>query len=219
MYNYAHLPHRFPPQRRIQLEDLPNSAEKLDILHNAIDTLSAAGYEYIGMDHFARPDDELAVAQRNGSLHRNFQGYAAHAQCDSIGFGVSAISHVHDNFSQNTISLEDYHDALKYSRLPVVRGYQSLDDDLLRRDVIQQLACHFNLNTRVLARAWGIDFDDYFADELTRLAEMEKDGLLSRGSDEITVLQPGRLLVRNICMVFDRYQQMPNALGTFSRTI
>jgi oxygen-independent coproporphyrinogen-3 oxidase len=219
MYNYAHLPHRFPPQRRIQLEDLPSSSEKLDILHNAIDTLSAAGYDYIGMDHFARPDDELAVAQRNRSLHRNFQGYAAHAQCDSIGFGVSAISQVHDNFSQNTTSLEDYHDALKYSRLPVVRGYQSLDDDLLRRDVIQQLACHFSLNTRAIARAWGIDFEDYFADELSRLTEMEEDGLLSRGGDEITVLQPGRLLVRNICMVFDRYQQMPNTRGTFSRTI
>jgi oxygen-independent coproporphyrinogen-3 oxidase len=219
MYNYAHLPHRFPPQRRIQLEDLPDSAEKLDILHNAIDTLSAAGYEYIGMDHFARPDDELAVAQRNGSLHRNFQGYAAHAQCDSIGFGVSAISQVHDNFSQNTTSLEDYHDALQLSRLPVVRGYQSRDDDLLRRDVIQQLVCHFSLDTRAIARAWGIDFDDYFADELARLTEMEKDGLLSLASDEITVLQPGRLLVRNICMVFDRYQQMPGSRGTFSRTI
>ncbi len=219
MYNYAHLPHRFPPQRRIQLEDLPNSAEKLDILHNAIDTLSAAGYDYIGMDHFARPDDELAVAQRNGSLHRNFQGYAAHAQCDSIGFGVSAISQVHDNFSQNTTSLEDYHTALQHSRLPVVRGYQSLDDDLLRRDVIQQLICHFSLDTRTTSRAWGIDFDDYFADELTRLTEMEKDGLLSLGSDKITVLQPGRLLVRNICMVFDRYQQMPDSRGAFSRTI
>ena len=219
MYNYAHLPHRFPPQRRIQAEELPDSATKLEILHNAIDSLAAAGYEYIGMDHFARPDDELALAQRNGSLHRNFQGYAAHAQCDSIGFGVSAISQVSDNFSQNTLGLEDYHDSLEHSRLPVVRGYHSHDDDLLRREIIQQLVCHFHLDTRKLARAWGIDFDEYFAEEMELLAEMEKDGLLALEGDEIVVLPPGRLLVRNICMVFDRYQGQPDARGTFSRTI
>ncbi len=219
MYNYAHLPQRFPPQRRINAEDLPDSAEKLDILHNAIDILSDAGYEYIGMDHFARPDDELAEAQRNGSLHRNFQGYAAHAQCDSIGFGVSAISQVHDNFSQNTLSLEDYHEALQHSRLPVIRGYKSLDDDLLRREIIQQLVCHFRLDTRAIERAWGIEFEDYFAEELGRLAEMEKDGLLALDGGEIKVMPPGRLLVRNICMIFDRYQRKPDRRGTFSRTI
>jgi oxygen-independent coproporphyrinogen-3 oxidase len=219
MYNYAHLPHRFPPQRRIQLEDLPDSSEKLDILHSAIDKLAEAGYEYIGMDHFARPDDELAVAQRNGSLHRNFQGYAALAQCDSIGFGVSAISQVSDNFSQNTISLDDYHESLEQSRLPIIRGYYSSQEDLLRRDIIQQLVCHFRLDTRALAKTWGIDFKQHFAWELASLAVMEKDGLLELGDDEITVLTPGRLLVRNICMIFDRYQQKPNSKGTFSRTI
>jgi oxygen-independent coproporphyrinogen-3 oxidase len=207
MYNYAHLPHRFPPQRRIHVENLPSSAEKLDILHNAIDMLSTAGYEYIGMDQFARPDDELAVAQRSGSLHRNFQGYAAHAQCDSIGFGVSAISHVSDNFSQNTTSLEAYHEALAHSRLPVVRGYESLNDDLLRREIIQQLVCHFRVDTRSVARAWGIDFDDHFAAELEQLAQMEQDGLIELSANAITVLPPGRLLVRNIGMVFDLYQQ------------
>jgi oxygen-independent coproporphyrinogen-3 oxidase len=219
MYNYAHLPHRFPPQRRIQLEDLPDSSEKLDILHSAIDKLAEAGYEYIGMDHFARPDDELAVAQRNGSLHRNFQGYAALAQCDSIGFGVSAISQVSDNFSQNTISLDDYHESLEQSRLPIIRGYYSSQEDLLRRDIIQQLVCHFRLDTRALAKTWGIDFKQHFAWELASLAVMEKDGLLELGDDEITVLTPGRLLVRNICMIFDRYQQKSNSKGTFSRTI
>ena len=219
MYNYAHLPHRFPPQRRIQLEDLPDSSEKLDILHSAIDKLSEAGYEYIGMDHFARPDDELAVAQRNGSLHRNFQGYAAHAQCDSIGFGVSAIGQVSDNFCQNTTSLEAYHESLAQSRLPIVRGYSSTQEDLLRREVIQQLVCHFRLDTDRLARAWNIDFREHFTWELARLAVMEKDGLLTIRDGEIRVLTPGRLLVRNICMVFDRYQQQPNSKGTFSRTI
>ena len=219
MYNYAHLPHRFPPQRRIQLEDLPDSSEKLDILHSAIDKLADAGYDYIGMDHFARPDDELAVAQRNGTLHRNFQGYAAHAQCDSIGFGVSAIGQVSDNFSQNTTGLDAYHESLAQSRLPIIRGYSSTQEDLLRRDIIQQLVCHFRLDTDSLSRAWNIDFREHFTWELARLAAMEKDGLLTIGDGEIRVLTPGRLLVRNICMVFDRYQQQPNSKGTFSRTI
>ena len=218
MHNYAHLPQRFPPQRRIEAEDLPDSDVKLNILHNAIDQLSAAGYDYIGMDHFTRPDDELAVAQRNGNLHRNFQGYSAHAQCDSIGFGVSAIGQVQDNFSQNTTSLKDYHDSLELSHLPVVRGYQSKVDDLLRRDIIQQLVCHFRLDTRAIAEKWKIDFRNYFAVEMERLKGMEKDGLVALNGD-IVVLDPGRLLVRNICMIFDRYQSVPNGRGTFSRTI
>ncbi len=219
MYNYAHLPQRFPPQRRIALEDLPDSSEKLDILHNAIDKLSDAGYEYIGMDHFARPDDELTIAQRKRSLHRNFQGYAAHAQCDSIGFGVSAISQVSDNFSQNTTSLEDYHESLEQSRLPITRGYYSSQDDLLRREIIQQLVCHFSLDTRTIEKTWGIDFKKRFADELASLAGMDEDGLVKLDDDGISVLRPGRLLVRNICMVFDHYQKQSNSKGTFSRTI
>jgi oxygen-independent coproporphyrinogen-3 oxidase len=219
VYNYAHLPHRFPPQRRIQAEDLPDPATRLDILHSAIDLLSASGYEYIGMDHFARPNDELAVAQRNGSLHRNFQGYAAHAQCDSVGMGVSAISQVSDNFSQNTTSLADYHEALADSRLPIIRGYQSNEDDLLRRDIIQQLACHFRLDTDAISQRWDIDFKQHFAAELSRLKKMERDGLVKLDRETITVLDPGRLLVRNICMVFDRYQQQKNPRTAFSRTI
>jgi len=219
LYNYAHLPHRFPPQRRINAEDLPDSRTRLDILHDAIDRLTNAGYEYIGMDHFARADDELAIAQRKRSLQRNFQGYSAHAQCDSIGFGVSAISQVSDNFSQNTTSLDDYHESLEQSRLPVVRGYQSLPDDLLRRDIIQQLTCHFRLDTRALAKRWAIDFNQKFAGELAQLALMAEDGLVRLDRDELVVLPAGRLLVRNICMVFDRYQQLPGAVNRFSRTI
>ena len=219
LYNYAHLPHRFPPQRRIKEEDLPGSAAKLDILHSAIDQLSAAGFDYIGMDHFARPDDELAIAQRNRSLHRNFQGYSAHAQCDSIGFGVSAISQVHDNFSQNTSSLDDYHSSLEQGHLPVIRGYQSHDDDLLRREIIQQLMCHFRLDTRQISRTWNIDFNHYFSAELERLTAMQKDGLLTFDKNEIIVLEAGRLLVRNICMMFDRYQSSATGRGAFSRTI
>ena len=219
MYNYAHLPHRFPPQRRIQAEDLPDSNEKLAILHSAIDKLCAAGYEYIGMDHFAKPDDELAIAQRNGSLHRNFQGYSAHAQCDSIGFGISAISQVSDNFSQNTTDLTAYHDSLDQAQLPVVRGFQSEQDDLLRREIIQDLVCHFRLDMRRVSKRWGIDFSHKFSNELTRLNDMVQDGLLELTGDEIIILQPGRLLVRNICMIFDRYQQTSNVIGLFSRTV
>jgi oxygen-independent coproporphyrinogen-3 oxidase len=219
MYNYAHLPHRFPPQRRIQAEDLPDSSEKLAILHNAIDKLCAAGYEYIGMDHFAKPGDELAVAQRNGSLHRNFQGYSAHAQCDSIGFGISAISNVSDNFSQNTTDLVAYHESLEKEQLPVVRGFQSEAKDLLRRAIIQELVCHFRLDMRKISRQWGIDFAQHFNSELLRLRDMVEDGLLELTDDEIIILPPGRLLVRNICMIFDSYQQPSRVAGLFSRTV
>lgn len=219
IYNYAHLPHRFPPQRRINADDLPAASEKLEILREAIEKLCAAGYEYIGMDHFAKPDDELAVAQRNGSLHRNFQGYSAHAQCDSIGFGVSAISQVNDNFSQNAITLDAYHDSLDQRKLPVIRGFQSGADDLLRRDIIQNLACHFRLDTQALSRKWNIDFGRDFADELQRLGKMQEDGLVEIDTDEIRVCEPGRLLVRNICMVFDAYQQPERVAGLFSRTV
>ena len=219
MYNYAHLPHRFLPQRRIQAEDLPDAAEKLAILHSAIDKLCTAGYEYIGMDHFARPEDELAVAQRGGSLHRNFQGYSAHAQCDSIGFGVSAISHVSDNFSQNTTSLDSYHDSLDQQQLPVARGFQSDEDDLLRREIIQSLVCHFHLDMQRISSRWGIDFSDHFADELEQLRDMEQDGLVKVTDNQVIVREPGRLLVRNICMIFDRYQRDGKSGGLFSRTV
>ena len=219
IYNYAHLPHRFPPQRRIQARVLPDASEKIAMLNNAMQKLCAAGYEYIGMNHFARHGDELAVAQRNGSLQRNLQGYSAHAQCDSIGFGVSAISQVLDNFSQNTTSLDDYHDSLEQQRLPVIRGYESQEDDLLRRDIIQGLSCYFQLDKRQIARKWNIDFDDYFADELKDLEGMEKDALLEMAKDEIILRAPGRLLVRNICMVFDAYQRTGRVAGLYSRTV
>jgi oxygen-independent coproporphyrinogen-3 oxidase len=171
------------------------------------------------MDHFARPEDELAVAQRGGSLHRNFQGYSAHAQCDSIGFGVSAISHVSDNFSQNTTSLDSYHDSLDQQQLPVVRGFQSDEDDLLRREIIQSLVCHFQLDMQRISSRWGIDFSDHFADELKQLRDMEQDGLVKVTDNQVMVREAGRLLVRNICMIFDRYQREGKSGGSFSRTV
>lgn len=219
IYNYAHLPHRFPPQRRIKAEDLPDSASKLDILRDAIDRLTAADYEYIGMDHFARREDELSIAQRKRNLHRNFQGYSTHAQCDSIGFGVSAIGQVGDNFSQNTLRLDHYHESIEANSLPIVRGYQSNPEDLLRRDIIQQLTCHFRVDTGAIARRWNIDFNNHFARELDELAVMVQDGLLSVGENEIVVRRPGRMLVRNICMIFDAYQKKTPPGQNFSRTI
>ena len=206
IHSYAHLPHRFPPQRQIKADDLPDSSEKLAILHSAIDKLCAAGYEYIGMGHFARPDDALAVAQRKGNLQRNFHGYSAHAQCDSVGFGISAISNVSDNFSQNTTDLGAYHDILDNQQLPVVRGFRSEQEDLLRREIIHDLSCHFRLDLHKLAKRWGIDFAQHFENELLKLRGMEADGLVELSDGEIVIRETGRLLLRNICMIFDNYQ-------------
>ncbi len=213
LYHYTHLPNRFPTQRRIKAKDLPDSSEKLAILQNATEQLCAAGYDHIGMDYFARPADELTVAQRRGRLRRNFRGYTAHEQCDSIGFGVSAISHVHENYSQNSISLDDYHESLDQQRLPVMRGHQSSDDDLLRREIIQRLSCQFRIDTRQSSKSWNIDFDEYFANEMDQLRMMAEEGLVEIADNAIRVLEPGRVLVHNICSVFDAYQRPETVAG------
>lgn len=205
VFNYAHLPEMFKPQRRIHVEDLPSPEEKLNILQAAINLLIEAGYVYIGMDHFARPGDELAVAQREGSLYRNFQGYSTHASCDMIGMGVTAIGSVGNSFSQNARTEKDYFAALDHGRLPIFRGYELNDDDLLRRDVITQLICHFQLRFSNIERRFGIRFVEYFAMELETLKEMQEDGLLTVTADGIEVAPAGVLLIRNICMVFDAY--------------
>jgi oxygen-independent coproporphyrinogen-3 oxidase len=217
IYDFSHLPHRFPPRWRIRAAGLPDAAQKLEILQSAVDRLCAAGYEYIGMDHFARPDDELARAQRSGRLYRNFQGYTARAQCDSIGFGVSATSHVHDNYSQHCTDLDQYSGRLELGQLPVARGYSSDQDDLLRHDIIQNLVCHLRIDTEAIANAWEIDFEEYFADEVRNLDEMQQDGLLEVTKGEIRVLDTGRLLVSNICEVFDRFQRQQGH-GELSRS-
>jgi len=205
VFNYAHLPERFMPQRRIKTEDLPAPAEKLAILHATIDRLTAAGYVYIGMDHFARPDDELAVAQRERTLYRNFQGYSTHADCDLLGLGVTSIGMVGDSYSQNVKELDEYQRLLAAGLLPVYRGFLLDADDRLRREVITRLICHFELDMRAIEREYAIDFAGYFAAELRDLAAMQHDGLLDLGADLISVRPVGRLLIRNICMVFDRY--------------
>ena len=205
VFNYAHLPEMFKPQRRIRAEDLPNPQEKLNILQLTIERLTQAGYVYIGMDHFARPDDELAVAQRNGTLYRNFQGYSTHAECDLVAMGVTAIGMVGDCYSQNQKTLDDYYAAIDTGHLPVMRGITLDADDKLRRAIITQLICHFSLDFAKIERDHGIRFADYFAPELRDLQSMQQDGLLSLDVDSIRVLPAGKLLIRNICMVFDRY--------------
>jgi oxygen-independent coproporphyrinogen III oxidase len=205
VFNYAHLPELFMPQRRINEEDLPSAAEKLEILKMCSERLSLAGYVYIGMDHFAKPDDELAVAQRNGSLYRNFQGYSTHADCDLVAMGITAISKVGDTYSQNVKTLEEYYAALDADLLPIMRGIKLSDDDILRREIITQLICHFQLDMQEIERRINIDFQSYFAQELSELYDIAADGLIKIHDNVISVLPVGRLLIRNVCMVFDRH--------------
>jgi len=219
VYNYAHLPHVFKPQRRIHEPELPSADAKLQILSLAIRRLTEAGYVYIGMDHFAKPDDELTVAQRQGRLHRNFQGYSTYAECDLMAFGVSAISKVGPTYSQNYRTLDEYYDALDAGRLPVMRGLELTADDLLRRSIIQALMCHFEISIESLEIAHLIDFHSYFAAEIADLREMEKAGLLALDDKWITVLPRGRMLVRAIAMVFDRYLRYDRERARYSKVI
>ena len=219
LYNYAHLPTLFKPQRRIHVEQLPSPAEKLDILHMAIDRLSDAGYIYIGMDHFAKPNDELTIAQRQGRLHRNFQGYSTHSECDLLGFGVSAISQVGAAYSQNVKTLEDYYLRLENNQLPVLRGIELTQDDLLRRSIIQALMCHFELSIEAIEIAYLIKFKTYFATELQDLAPMIDAGLLTIDDQWISIEPKGRMLVRAIAMVFDRYLRTSREHARYSKVI
>lgn len=219
LYNYAHLPGLFMPQRRIDEAQLPPPDEKLEILQTAIARLTGAGYVYIGMDHFARPDDELAVAQRQGRLHRNFQGYSTRAECDLMAFGVSAISKIGPTYAQNVKTLDEYCAALDEDRLPVLRGLELTADDVLRRAIIQALMCHFELSIEAIEEAYLIKFREYFARELQDLKEMEAAGLLAVSDDWISVLPAGRLLVRAIAMVFDAHLRASREGRRYSRVI
>jgi oxygen-independent coproporphyrinogen-3 oxidase len=205
VFNYAHLPSKFKSQRQINEADLPKPEEKLEILQMVGQKLSEAGYVYIGMDHFAKPDDELAVAQREGKLYRNFQGYSTHSDCDLIGLGATSIGLVGDAYVQNVKDLLVYDELIKQGKLPVFKGVELTADDKLRRAVITQLICHFELSFSVIEKEFDIKFRDYFANELNNLKPMQDDGLLTLSADRIDVLAAGRLLIRNICMVFDKY--------------
>ena len=205
VFNYAHLPEIFKPQRRINEADLPEPQVKLDILQMSIEKLTSAGYVYIGMDHFAKPDDELAVAQRDGTLYRNFQGYSTHSECDLVAIGATSISMVGDSYAQNLKGLDEYYEAIDADKLAIFRGVDLDKDDKLRRDVITRLICHFELDKAPVEQAHGINFNEYFANELKDLEGMQADGLLTLEGGRIEVQPAGKLLIRNICMVFDRY--------------
>ena len=219
LYSYAHLPKLFAPQRRIAQADLPCAEMKLEILSLAIGRLTRAGYVYIGMDHFALPTDSLALAQRRGGLHRNFQGYSTHADSDLIGLGVSAIGRIGPAYYQNQKRLDDYYAALDADRLPVARGLALTADDIVRRAVIQALTCHFRVSIESIEDAHLIDFRKYFAAELTDLRTLAREGLVELAPDWIVVTPKGRLLVRALCMVFDRYLREKQEQARYSRVI
>ena len=218
IYNYAHLPEMFKPQRRINEEDLPSAEEKLNILQLCIEKLQEAGYVYIGMDHFAKESDDLVKAQQHGSLHRNFQGYSTTADCDMIAMGVTAISRIGDNYSQNVRTIEEYKSYLDQDKIPVFRGIELEADDVLRREVINDLMCNNNLDIEKLEKRWGIKFKAYFKSSQENLQQMADDGLLNLEKTKLTITTTGRLLARSICMQFDRYLQEKEN-NRFSRVI
>jgi oxygen-independent coproporphyrinogen-3 oxidase len=219
VYSYAHLPEMFKAQRQLDASLLPDAETKLALLQLAIETLTAAGYVYIGMDHFALPDDELAQAQERGGLHRNFMGYTTHADSDLIGLGVSAISHIGESYSQNPRDLPGWQMALDEGRLPVFRGMVLSEDDQLRADLIQRLMCQGEIPISSLERRYGIEFASYFAEALVRLAPLAEDGLVVVGEERIDVTARGRLLLRNIAMCFDHYLNRPAETPRFSKAI
>ncbi|WP_178137903.1 oxygen-independent coproporphyrinogen III oxidase [Thermomonas hydrothermalis] len=205
VYSYAHLPHLFKPQKQIDERLLLSGEAKLALLQLAVTRLTAAGYVYIGMDHFALPDDPLAQAQQRGGLHRNFMGYTTHADSDLIGLGVSAISHIGNSYSQNPRILSDWEAAVDAGRLPVSRGMQLSEDDTLRADLIQALMCQGEIPITALERRYGIEFHHYFAEDLKRLQPLVDDGLVVLSAQSIRATSRGRLLLRNIAMCFDHY--------------
>ena len=218
MTNYVHQPERFMAQRRIDAPTLPSPADKLNMLQNSVEQLVDAGYRYIGMDQFALPDDELAMAQEDGTLQRNVRGYSTHGHCDLIGLGVSAISQIGDLYCQNSSDLQVYQQALEHGQLATSRGLRCSKDDLIRRAVIQKLSCDFELQFAVIEQQFGIDFKEHFADAWPVLQQLTDEGLIEL-DDQYLVVQPvGRLLVRAVCMAFDHY--LPEHAGQrFSRVI
>lgn len=219
IYSYAHMPHKVRSQRTLNAENLPDAATKLAIFEMTVNYLQNAGYIYIGMDHFALPDDELSLAKQNGTLQRNFQGYSTHADSDLIGFGMTSIGKVNDCFIQNQATEEDYFTDIDHSGLAVTRGYQLNKDDCLRRDIIQSLMCQNRVSITELSKQYQINFFDYFTDEINALFPMVEDKLVTFNIEEIAVTAAGQLLLRNIAMVFDAYIEPVNNKVIFSSTI
>ncbi|MCZ4372757.1 oxygen-independent coproporphyrinogen III oxidase [Vibrio diazotrophicus] len=219
VFNYAHMPQLFAAQRKIKDADLPSADEKMAILQHSISTLTEAGYQFIGMDHFALPDDELAIAQRKGVLHRNFQGYTTQGECDLVGFGVSAISMIGDAYAQNQKELKKYYEQVNEMRHALWKGVSLDSDDLLRREVIKQLICNFKLDKRIIEQQFGVRFHQYFKHDLALLQTFIDDQLVVVDDQYIEVTLRGRLLIRNICMCFDKYLRQRARQQQFSRVI
>ncbi len=219
IYNCAHLPERFMPQRRIAASELPAPELKLKLLGLAVQRLAEAGYVYIGTDHFAKPEDALAVAQRQGRLTRNFQGYSTHAECDLLALGVSSIGQIGPAYSQNFHDLNSYYARIDRGELPVMRGLELTADDLVRRSVIQALMCNFSVSKEAIEISYLVDFNKYFFMEIAELRALEQSGLVTLEDDRINVTPAGRMLVRNVCMVFDKYLRRGQERQRYSRVI
>nr|CRH07633.1 Oxygen-independent coproporphyrinogen-III oxidase [Candidatus Magnetococcus massalia] len=219
IFNYAHLPQYFMPQRRINEEDLPHPEVKLKILEMSTNMLMEAGYVYIGMDHFAKPNDELAVAQREGVLHRNFQGYTTHAECDLVSMGNTSISQIGNIYAQNQKEIPEYYQSIDAGDLAIFKGLELTEDDMLRRDVIMRMLCDFQLDRSSLSKRHNIDFNQYFDVEQADIKRMVGEGLIEDDGQVIRCTPGGRLLIRNICMTFDWYLRNAEQKKTFSRTI
>ncbi|APF19422.1 oxygen-independent coproporphyrinogen III oxidase [Caldithrix abyssi] len=220
VFNYAHLPSIIKHQRLIKDEWLPGPEEKLELLKLSIETLTSSGYVYIGMDHFAKPNDELTIAMNEGTLYRNFQGYSTHAGLNLFAIGITSISMLSDLYVQNVKKLEPYYELLDAGHLPVYKGVELNEDDILRREVITELMCNFRLQKEKIEKKYGIVFDDYFADALQNLTPMQDDGLIELHADHLQVTTMGRLLIRNIAMQFDYYlMKREGHKPQFSRTV
>ncbi|MBU2893734.1 oxygen-independent coproporphyrinogen III oxidase [Colwellia sp. D2M02] len=219
LFSYAHLPSRFAAQRKLRDEWLPNTQEKFALMKLAIETLCELGYDFIGMDHFAKPKDELSVAQRNGELHRNFQGYTTRGSCDLLGLGVSSISAIGDSFSQNIKELKAYYQAITDKKHAQEKGLSLSQDDIIRGDVIRELMCNLFLDKRVISDRYGINFNEYFKDDLPLLDTFIADNLVENTQDTIQVSPKARLLIRIICMSFDAYMNKHINQQRFSRVI
>jgi oxygen-independent coproporphyrinogen-3 oxidase len=219
LYSYAHLPQRFKPQRRIDIAQLPAPEARIRMLESAIAGFLAHGYVYIGMDHFALPDDALAVAKRQGRLHRNFQGYSTQPDCDLIGLGVSSIGKVGATYSQNAKTAQEYHDALAHGEFPVVRGLALTRDDAVRRAVIMALMCQGRVEFESIELAHLVNMREAFAPELERLVPLEEMGLVTVDQHSIQVTPLGWFFVRAVAMTFDRYLQADRVRERFSRII
>lgn len=219
LFNYAHIPQLFMSQTRIKEEDLPSSEDKLTILQESVEKLAAAGYKFIGMDHFALPDDELAIALENGSLQRNFQGYSTFADTHMLSFGVSSIGFIGNSYYQNVKDLDSYYLSIDNRQLPVLRGLLLDNDDIIRRYIIQQIMCQFSIEFADVKSQFAVEFSDYFANEIPELEKVSELGLIEIDTNGFNVTNKGRFLIRNVAMIFDKYLRQKRDQSRYSKVI